>query len=301
LWFFEGCKAKIRLHYSDVGEDLLSVLGLEAGVNNDIVTYFMVRECKRREPVVRILTGNPVNRGGDSVLVTSLERVDNAEHLSGVATSGSGVWEDCADGLLGVDDEDGADGESNALGVDVGGVLVVKHVVGEGDLALLVANDRELEARARDLVNVLDPATVAVDSVGRETDELYTTLGELRLELGEGTELGGADGSVVLGVREQDHPLVSDELVEVDGTRNSSASGSQQKSTRQASSNLPVGGVGIEVRGNAAEAEGLRSLGHVECECVCMNEIKEEELLAKDNRRRAWSGVESRGLSIAGP
>lgn len=163
---------------------------------------------------------------------------------------------------------------------------MVKHVVGESDLALLVANDGELEARARDLVNVLDPATVAVDSVGRETDELYTTLGELRLELSEGTELGGADGGVVLRVREQDHPLVSDELVEVDGTGSLSVSVAQQKITRQASGHLPVGSVGIEVGGNAAEAEGLRSLGHVECECVCMIEIKEEELLAKDNRRR---------------
>jgi hypothetical protein len=63
--------------------------------------------------------------------------------------------------------------------------------------------------------------------------------------------------------------------------------GRNKKSTQQASGHLPVGGVGIEVGGNAAEAEGLRSLGHVECVCVCMNEIEEEELLAKDNRMRA--------------
>lgn len=59
------------------------------------------------------------------MLVASLERVDDSEDLGGVATSRSWVREDGADGLLGVDDEDGADGESNALGVDVGGVLVV--------------------------------------------------------------------------------------------------------------------------------------------------------------------------------
>lgn len=59
------------------------------------------------------------------MLVTSLERVDNAEDLSGVAASAGGVREDGADGLLGVDDEDGTDGESDALLVDVGGVLVV--------------------------------------------------------------------------------------------------------------------------------------------------------------------------------
>jgi hypothetical protein len=89
-------------------------------------------------------------------------------------------------------------------------------------------------------------------------------------------------------VREQDHPLVSDELVEVDGTGEMSMSVAQQESTRQASSNLPVSGLSIEVGGNAAEAEGLRSLGHVECVCVCMDEVEEEKrCLQKDNRRRS--------------
>lgn len=71
------------------------------------------------------LTRNPVDRGGDAVLVTSLERVDNAQNLGGVTASAGRVREDGADGLLGVDDEDRADGESNALGVNVGGILVV--------------------------------------------------------------------------------------------------------------------------------------------------------------------------------
>ena len=62
------------------------------------------------------------------MLVASLERVDNAEDLGGVAAGAGGVREDGADGLLGVNDEDGADGESDALGVDVGGVLVVDPV-----------------------------------------------------------------------------------------------------------------------------------------------------------------------------
>jgi hypothetical protein len=85
-------------------------------------------------------------------------------------------------------------------------------------------------------------------------------------------------------VREQDHPLISDELVEVDGTEVLSVSVAQQKSTRQASSNLPIGGLSIEVGGNAAEAEGLRSLGHLEYECVCRKEDEEREsCLGKDN------------------
>ena len=59
------------------------------------------------------------------MLVAGLKRVDNAQNLGGVATSAGRVGEDSADGLLGVDDKDRADCESNALGVDVGSVLVV--------------------------------------------------------------------------------------------------------------------------------------------------------------------------------
>ena len=112
-----------------------------------------------------------------------------------------------------------------------GGVL---HVIEVGNLPLLVGNDGELDVAARDLGNVLDPAVVAVDGVGREADHLDAALGELGLELGEGAELGGAHGGVVLGVGEEDDPAVVDELVEVDGA---------------------VRGVGLEVGGRGAEAE----------------------------------------------
>jgi hypothetical protein len=115
------------------------------------------------------------------------------------------------------------------------------HVVGKSDLPLLVANDGEAEPGARDLVDVLDPATVALNSVCTQADELGVPLGELGLKLGEGAELGGADGGVVLGVREEDDPVVANELVEVDGT---------------------TGGLSLEVGGGAAEAEGLRTVGH---------------------------------------
>ena len=62
------------------------------------------------------------------MLVAGLERVDDAQHLGGVASSAGGVGEDGADGLLRIDDEDAADREGNALGVDVGSVLVIDPV-----------------------------------------------------------------------------------------------------------------------------------------------------------------------------
>ena len=111
---------------------------------------------------------------------------------------------------------------------------MVKHVVGVSDLALLVADDGEGQLGAGDLINVLDPAAVRLDGVGGQADELCAALGELGLELGEGAQLGGAHGRVVLGVGEEDHPLVADELVEVD---------------------VAGGGLGLEVGGDGAQAE----------------------------------------------
>lgn len=75
---------------------------------------------------------------------------------------------------------------------------------------------------------------VGLDAVGTQTNELNSTLGELGLKLGEGTELGGANGGEVIGVGEEDGPLVADEVVEVNGT---------------------VGGLGVEVRGSRAQTE----------------------------------------------
>ena len=186
-------------------------------MHNHVVTYLHISFAERGRGYLRLRrTWKPVDRSGDPVLVTSLERVDDAQHLSGVTASRSRVGEDGADSLLRVDDEDGADGESNALGVDVGGILVVQHVVGEGNLPLLVADDRESQLTARDLVDVLYPTAMALNSVGAQSDELDVALGELGLELREGTQLGGADRSVVLRVGEQDDPLVANEVVELD-------------------------------------------------------------------------------------
>lgn len=76
--------------------------------------------------------------------------------------------------------------------------MVVKHVVEVGDLAVVVGNDGEGEVGVVDLVDVLDPGVVRVDVVGTQSDELDAEGSELRLELGESTELGGADGSEIV-------------------------------------------------------------------------------------------------------
>jgi hypothetical protein len=237
------CEAEVWLDDPEVWEELLRLLVLHTRVDNDVVTW------------------HPVDGGCDAVLVPRLQAVEDTEDLGRVTTSGRGVGEDEADRLLGVDDEDGADGEGDALAVDVGRVLVVDpgtrvrrvscmrkcpdlHVVRQRNLALLVADDGELQLAAADLIDVLDPAIVRVDRVGGETDELCAAAGELRLELREGAELGCADGRVVFGVREENHPVVADELVEVDGA---------------------LGRLGLEVGGLAAQTERLGAVAHGVC------------------------------------
>lgn len=79
-----------------------------------------------------------------------------------------------------------------------------------------------------------------VNGVGGQANQLYTALGEFRLELGKGAQLGGADGGVVLWVREEDCPLVADPLVKVNGA---------------------VCSLGLEVGGNASETEGRGAVG----------------------------------------
>ena len=112
LLLWQRGESEVRLDDAELREQGLGFLILDARVNNNIISR------------------NPVDRGGDAVLVAGLEGVDDAEDLGGVATGGGGVGQDEADGLLGVDDEDGADGERNALGIDIGGVLVIDPIHG---------------------------------------------------------------------------------------------------------------------------------------------------------------------------
>jgi hypothetical protein len=125
----------------------------------------------------------PVHWRSDPVFVASLKGVEHTKDLGCIPSSRGRVREDQANGFLGINDEYRPDGEGNALGVDIGGVLVVNHVVRERDLPLLVADDGKCEFAAGELFDVLDPSFVRVDRVGGQTNELCAALGELGLKL----------------------------------------------------------------------------------------------------------------------
>lgn len=108
----------------------------------------------------------PIDRGGYTSLISGLERVNNTENLSCVTSSRGRVGHDQADLLGRVDDEHGADGEGDALAVHILQILSIDHVVEEGDLALSICDNGELDLSRGDFVDVLDPLLVGIKCVG---------------------------------------------------------------------------------------------------------------------------------------
>ena len=103
----ERGKAEVWLDNPELGEESLGLLIRDGGCDDNIVTR------------------NPVDGCRNTVFVACLERVNDAEDLGGVATSGCGIAENGANLLFGVDEEDRANGEGNAFGIDIRGILVV--------------------------------------------------------------------------------------------------------------------------------------------------------------------------------
>ena len=95
--------------------------------------------------------------------VARLQTVDHAQHLARVAARAGRVHHRQADLLARINDEHRANGESNALLVDIVEVLLVDHVVRKSDFAVRVGDDGELQLRLRELVDVGDPAVVRVE------------------------------------------------------------------------------------------------------------------------------------------
>lgn len=90
---------------------------------------------------------------------------------------------------------------------------------------------------AADFLDVGGPLLVAADRIGAQTEQLCAALVELGLKAGHLSQLGGADRGEVLGVGEEDEPVVADVLMKVDG---------------------PLGGVGLEVGGSVAQAQAIK-------------------------------------------
>ena len=123
------------------------------------------------------------------MFVGQLQGVNDTKDFGRVAASTGGVVDNCANDLLGVDEEYSSDSQCHALCVDVGGILVVDHVVEVSDFARLIGDDGESQITSRDLVDILDPFLMRVQSIGTQSNKFHSSLLEFRLEFGKGAEL----------------------------------------------------------------------------------------------------------------
>ena len=195
-----GC-AQVGLYRLVAREDFGGVVVGDGGGDDDVVALL------------------PIGRGGYLVLGGELHGVKHAEDLIEVAAGGHGIGHLQLDLLIGADDIDHAHGGVVGGGAAFAAIAGVagEHVVELGYLEFGVADDGEVDLGAGDVFDVLGPLRVVFDAVDGEAEGLYAAGGELSFERADGAELGGANGSEVLGVREEDDPVVADELVEVDG------------------------------------------------------------------------------------
>lgn len=79
------------------------------------------------------------------MFVSQLQRINDTENFLRISASRSGIIDNGADNLLGVDEENGANGKRHALGVDIGGILIIDHIVQVGDFAGFIGDDGESE------------------------------------------------------------------------------------------------------------------------------------------------------------
>jgi hypothetical protein len=190
-------------------------------------------DTRRNNNILSLL---PVNRRNNALLVAHLQTVNDTQHFGGVPARGRRVHHAQTDLLGRVDDEDGANGESDsALFGEAVDVLLRDHVVEPGDVAVCVGDDGEFKGCVVDFVDVGDPFGVRGEVVGalrmelvtswnrmfnntvtHKADHLNVSLLEFAAELSESTQLSGAHGREVRRVREQNRPFSIEPLVEVD-------------------------------------------------------------------------------------
>jgi len=123
------------------------------------------------------------------MFVGQLQRVNDAEDFGRITAGAGGVVNDGADDLFGVDEENSTNGQRHTLGVNVGGILVIDHVVEVCHFARLVGDDGERQRASGHLIDILDPFLMRVQGVGTQSNELDSSFLEFRLEFGEGAEL----------------------------------------------------------------------------------------------------------------
>src|SRR5215211_5653021 len=88
------------------------------------------------------------------------------------------------------------------------------HVVEFRNLMIRIGDNGKVELRALSLLDVFCPAFMGISGVDAESNHFHAAFLEVRLTARDISELGGANGSEILRVREQNCPAITDPFVE---------------------------------------------------------------------------------------
>src|SRR5690349_5618869 len=88
------------------------------------------------------------------------------------------------------------------------------HVIQFCNFMIRIGNDREVERRPLGLLDVFGPTFVRIGGVDAESNHFHAALFEIRFTARDVTELGGANGSEILWVREENCPAIANPFVE---------------------------------------------------------------------------------------
>jgi len=193
-------RPQIRQDGLVIREELLGLVVRDSVIDNDVFARF------------------PVDGGGDLVFVAKLQGIYSAKNFIKVSANSSGIGNREADGLLGVDDEDGSDSKRHALAINVGSILFVQHIELESDLTGWIGNDRICDFCISKTADILEPVHMGLEAVGGQSDDLDAALREILGPDGNFAQLSGANGCEIRGMREKEGPAVPDPFVELDGT-----------------------------------------------------------------------------------
>ncbi len=188
---------------------------LTGDVNNVVCTlseFFGGLGIGEREVDDDLITGRPVSRCSDGVLGGELAGVNGPEDLVEVAPARGGIRHHQRNRLVGLDNEDGTNGQGEAGLVTIG---LVEDADGRGMVPLGIAEERDLHLGARSCLDVLDPGSVRVGIVAGEAANLDAALFPLGIEAGGGGKFRGTDRSEIARMHEDESPVVAKILVEI--------------------------------------------------------------------------------------
>lgn len=143
---------------------------------------------------------HPASRADLAVLVGELEGLNETDGLLDVAADGQVVDSDLAEGTLGVNDEETAEGNT---------LVLEQHAVVARDLLAAVGDQRQLQVGTETtlLARLRLPGQVGEVGVGREGENGGVDAAETSQSVIVLDNLSGADKGKVHGVEQQDDPM----------------------------------------------------------------------------------------------